>query len=396
MRRSASVVVALMIGVSACGSGSTTTLPATVDSEPAPSATNSSPTTTLSTSTTSSTVPVVAPTTVASLPTEPTAGPAVNVGAALTGWTWEGSRINRACGDVWSQQQQANQRQCTAVVIDPKGIPVSYDPLTRRVTRERREGAEPVAFTLLEEYADASLVAAGPDDLVYFALDNDWPSSSDVIAVSLAPGDTGRLIERFPSVLPVGDADVFAAPAGLVVSGWYERGPRPSLERTPSVPWIGRAGDAPSPVPLGAFDDVNNLVQAHNWQWNIEDRQVIGDQPGTSTVTPTFDGGFIMAHSETTGAMRTELIRGWRDGTVEYLELPMSWAALDGPLVLEPQGTLLVPNGESFARLTPFENRPTGWESQLQIDADTATPVGLDDYLDTIIWPMSGQSHVGP
>ncbi|MEY4231669.1 MAG: hypothetical protein RLZZ362_2518 [Actinomycetota bacterium] len=387
MWRSVSAIVA-MIGVGACGSESSATMmPATAGSEPAPSVPDT-------TSTTASTVPVVAPTTLATRPTEP----AVDVAAALTGWNWEGSAINRVCGDVWWEQQQVDQRQCTAVVVDPQGIPVSYDPLTRRVTRERRESTELPTFTLPNEYVDASLVAAGPDDVVYFALDNDWPSSSDVIAVSLAPGDTGRLIERFPEVLPVGDADVFPAPTGLVVSGWQDQGSRPSPERTPSVPWVGRNGGAVSPIPLGAFDDANNLVQAHNWQWSIGDRRVIAEQPGTSVVMPTFDGGFLSAYSETTGAMRTELIRGWRDGTVEYLELPISWAALDGPLVLEPQGTLLVPNGDSFARLAPFENRTIGWESQLQIDVDagTATPVGLDEYLDTIIWPSSGQSDVWP
>jgi hypothetical protein len=151
MWRSASAVVALMIGVCACGSESATTSPATAISEPTPSAPDTA-------STTSSTGSVVAPTTLAPLPTEP----AVDVAAALAGWNWERSAINRACGDVWWEQQQVNQRQCTAVVVDPQGIPVSYDPLTRRVTRERREGAEPVAFTLPEEYVDASLMAAGP------------------------------------------------------------------------------------------------------------------------------------------------------------------------------------------------------------------------------------------
>ena len=405
MWRPAIAIVALMISVVACGSESSTTTPATVGSELPPSVPH-----TTSTSTAPSTVPVVAPTPLPTepstvpvvapkpLPTEPTAEPAVDVAAELTGWNWEGSGIDRVCGDVWWEQQQANRRRCTAVVVDPQGIPVSYDPLTRRVRRERREGTEPVAFTLLEEYVDASLLAAGPDDVVYFALDNDWPSSSDVIAVSLAPGDTGRLIERFPTVLPVGDADVFPAPTGLVVSDWHDQGPRPSSERTPSVPWVGRNGGTPSPFPLGAFDDANNLVAAHNWQWSIEDRRVVAEQPGTSAVTPTFDGGFISAYSETTGAMRTEMIRGWRDGAVEFVELPMSWAALDGPLVLEPQGTLLVPYGDSFARLAPFENRTTGWDGQLQIDVDagTATPIGLDEYLDTIVWPVEGQSDVWP
>jgi hypothetical protein len=45
---------------------------------------------------------------------------------------------------------------------------------------------------------------------------------------------------------------------------------------------------------------------------------------------------------------------------------------------------LLIPNGDSFARLAPFENRPTGWDGQLQIDVEAgrATPTGLDDHLE--------------
>lgn len=289
-------------------------------------------------------------------------------------------------------------RRCTEVAIDPQGIPVSYDPVTRRVTRERREGDEPIAFTLPDEYVDASLLAAGPDDVVYFALDNEWPSSSDVVAVSLSPGDTGRMIERFSAVLPVGDADVLPGPTGLVVSGWYDPGPRPSPEREPAAPWIDRTGGPASAIAHGAVDDANNLVQANGWQWRLNGRKVIAEQPGFSAVAPTFDGGFIAAYSETTGAMRTELIRGWRDGALAYVELPVPWAELGGPLALEPQGTLLLPNGDSFARLAPFENRPTGWDGDLQIDveAGTARPSGLDDYLDTITWLESGQSDVWP
>jgi hypothetical protein len=314
--------------------------------------------------------------------------------AALAGWNWDNSGIDRVCGDVWWEQQQVSQLRCTQVVIDPQGVPVSYDPLTRRVTREHRTGVEPVAFVLPDDYVDPSLLAAGPDDVVYFALDNDWPSPSDVIAMSLAPGDAGRMIERFPTVLAIGDADVLAAPTGLVVSGWYDPGSRPSYDATPVVAWVDRNGGVAAPTTAGAFDDANNTISANGWQWDIAGRQVIPEQPGSSMVVPTFDGGFIAAYTETTGSARTEVVRGWRDGTVEHVELPLSSPAL----VLEPQGTLLVPNGDSFARIAPVEDPATGWDGNLQIDVagGTATPVGLDEYLDTIDWPAAGQSHLWP
>lgn len=368
--------------------------------EPAAVSTTSPSLTTTSvirTTTTSSAPETVAPSSTAAPPSTATSA-SVDLAEALAGWSWEGSGIDRACGEVWWEQQQMYERRCTAVAVDPQGIPVSYDPVTRWVTRERREGDGPIAFVLPDESVDASLLAAGPDDIVYFALDNEWPSSSDVVAVSLSPGDTGCVIERFSAVLPVGDADVLPGPTGLVVSGWYDPGPRPSPEREPVVPWIDRAGGSTSAITHGAFDDANNLVQANGWQWSLDGRKVIAEQLGTSAVSPTFDGGFIAAYYETTGVMRTELIRGWRDGALAYVELPVSLAELGGPLVLEPQGTMLLPNGDSFARIAPFENRLTGWDGQLQIDveAGTATPIGLDAYLDTITWPGSGQSGVWP
>jgi hypothetical protein len=388
--RSATVLAALAIGVGACGSESTTTAPSdpTATAEPAPTSTSLAPAPTTSETTTT----VVAATTPAIDP------PTRDVTAALTGWNWGYARIDRACGEVWWQQQQMNQLQCTSVAVDPQGVPVSYDPVTRLVTRERREGAEPVAFTLSEEYVDASLLAAGPDGVVYVALDNRWPSPADVVAFSLAPDDAGRLIERFPEALPIVDADVMPTTNGLVVSGWYDEGPRPAHDAAPVVPWVSRDGGSAAPVAMAAFDDAMSIVQANGWQWHVDERTVVAEQPGSSSIVTTFDGGFLLAYSETTGAMRTELIRGWRDGAVEYRQLPEELGALGQSVVLEPQGTLLLPSADSFVRLAPFETRATGWDGGLDIDveAGTASPVGLDEYLDSIVWPPTGQAHLWP
>lgn len=323
--------------------------------------------------------------------------PVLDLGAALAGLSWEATPIARVCGEVWWEQQQASQERCSDVEIDPQGIPVSFDPVSRVVARERREGDEPVAFTLPDEYVDASLLAAGPDDVVYFTLDNEWPAAADVVAFSLAPGDVGREIERLPRALGIGDADVFPIGRGLVTSGWYSPGLRPSGDEPVAVPWVSRTGDDPPEVPFGAFDDANDVVAANGWQWSVAERTVRGEAPGPTRVVPTFDGGFLALYEETQGELRAELIRGWRDGTVEYAELPVSWFALGG-MILEPQGTVLLPNGDRFVRLTPFAERPNGWDGRLEIDveAGTATAVGLDDYLDTIEWPMEGQSHVWP
>ena len=343
------------------------------------------------------TIPSSTPESTAAAGPPDTTVPELDLGAALAGMSWESTPIERVCGDVWREQLQGEQRRCTELVVDPNGVPVTFDPVSRTVTRERREGGEPVAFTLPEEYVDPALLAAGPDEVVYFSLDNGFPEAAGVVAFSLAAGDAGRLIERFPEALGGGDADVLPTETGLVLSGWYNPGFRPGEEAL-AVPWVSRTGDAAPVVASGAFDDAGSQVSANGWQWSIADRTVRPDQPGTSRVVPTFDGGFIALYSEGIGDLRAELIRGWRDGTVEYVQLPVSWYEFDGVLVLEPQGTVLVPNGDRFARLAPFAERATGWDGRLEIDveAGTASAVGLDQYLDTIEWPVEGQSHVWP
>src|SRR5690606_9003728 len=89
---------------------------------------------------------------------------------------------------------------------------------------------------------DASLIAAGPDDVVYFALAGPAPEYADVLAVSVAPADAGTLLERFPEILPFGDADLFVAPDGLVTRGWYEEGFRPAADDVPFLEWLRRDG----------------------------------------------------------------------------------------------------------------------------------------------------------
>lgn len=327
----------------------------------------------------------------------PRAAATVDLSEALAGWNWDDAGIARSCGAVWSEHQQVSQQRCTEVRIDPHGTPVSFDPVSRVVTRERREGADPVAFTLPDGYADASLLAAGPDDVVYFVLANEWPKASDVVAFALAPRDVGREIQRFPEALGIGDADVFATGTGLVVSGWYSPGLRPSGQEPVAVPWVQREDGAPPFFTEGAFGDADDIVSANGRPWSVAERTVRGDAPGTTRVVETFDRGFLALYTETQGQLRAELIRGWDDGTVEYVVLPVSWYALGG-MILEPQGTVLIPNGERFARLAPFAERAPGWEGRLEIDVETgtATAVGLQEYLEPLDWPETGASHLPP
>ena len=306
------------------------------------------------------------------------------------GAAWEGAGIARRCGDVWDVHQEVTVERCTELAVDPYGVPVTFDPVARTVTRHtRRDGA--VAFTLPADLVDVSLLAVGPADVAYFALTNEWPLPADVVAVSVAADDAGTVLERFERVLGIGDADVFATSTGLVLSGWYDSGPRPALDAAPTVPWVrwpdisaGAAGAFTSV----SFDDTGGLVTANGWQWSLGDRLVPGlasasaadATPGTGRVVATFDGGFLAVYTEHSGDLRAEVIRGSRDGSVEHWLLPGSWMALGVP-ILEPQGTILLPDGDRFVRIAPFSSRPTGWDGTLTVDPATgiAEAPGLDD-----------------
>jgi len=112
-------------------------------------------------------------------------------------------------------------------------------------------------------------------------------------------------------------------------------------------------------------------------------------------VMPTFDGGFLASYRNSDGT-RTELIRGWTDGTVEFAELPAALAAVS--LTLEAQGSLMFANGSSFTRVAPFDSRATGWTPDFDLDPDTgaAVAVGLDEFLATVQWGDDNGATVWP
>lgn len=307
--------------------------------------------------------------------------------AASTDVAWEPSGIARTCGLVWWQQQQMEQERCTQLTIDPVGVPISYDPTTRTVTRHLRDGG-PAEFRLPDEFVDPSLIAAGPDDVVYFALDNPWPKSSDVLAVSINRDDAGTVLERFPEVMGIYDADLFRTPNGLVLGGWRDQGPRPAPDAVPFVEWIhpqgGDADDAPLSYPGGSFDDASGSVFAGGWAWFLSDGRLLPGG-GSPEVLATLDGGFLASYTEHDGELRAEVIRGYRDSSVEHWLLPGSWFELGMP-ILEPQGTILIPNGSTFVRVAPFAARPNGWDGELRIDPATASAeaVGLNEFLEGV------------
>jgi hypothetical protein len=319
-------------------------------------------------------VPTAPPTTTTTpsttAPTTDPAGPPRN-DALLDGLYYEGAGIDNAC---------VIDGPCTQVVFDPSGVAVSYDPSTRAVTWHGRDGAS-TPF-VLPGTRPASLLAAGPDRVVYIRVASEDPELDNVAAHSAQPGDQWREIRAYPGVLGIGDYDVVPSPDGLVTVGWYGQGLQPESSE-PVIEWVGRDGQpVTSPQPLVRIDYYGITVEIGDRTWSFAD-PVDGAHPSRPPITPTFDGGFLAVFHH--GADGTPaVVRGWSDGTVDTWYPP----AEAGPWINvtpEPSGYVLVPHGDAFMRAELFPARPSDhWDGQrsTDVEAGTMTAVGLDEYLD--------------
>ena len=307
--------------------------------------------------------------------TGPTTGP-----EQLAGWAagsqWGPSGIGRACvaadGDV--------RAACTSVVHDPSGVPISYDPTTR--TLIRHAGGDEVRAVLPEDLgADVALVAAGPDQVVYLdiVVQPGTEGSADLVAVALAAGDAGRVLERGVGAgNPGSDADFVVTPDGLVTTDWYGQGRRPAADRPLAMAWVDRDDDdpagpgaatRPNGVAAITIDAYEHTVTVDGRTWRLTGQAAEFAPTGMPPIVRTFDGGFIARYDETAGGYRSIVVRGWPDGSVDEWVVP---GGVPGATVLpEPMGTVLIADGEHFARAVAFEPRLSAWAGGLMADAAT-------------------------
>ena len=283
-------------------------------------------------------------------------------------YPWERSPIVRAC---------VGEFECTRLVVDASGAVVSVDPSTG--TLARHPG---IAATLPADYVDPWLVATGPDDVVYLNVQSpgfDDPVG-DLVAVSLADGDAGREIRRWPEALDrSGDTDLVAVPEGLVAVGCCGFEPvRPAPDAAVEFPWIDRAGnEVAHPIPTVRLHTQPLEIERDGRRWSIDypfDDLMLRGMPG---IVPTFDGGFLAELVRLDGSML--VVRGWPDGSTEQAVIDVF------PSALEPGGTLLLDDGsDRFARVELFPSRPSGWHDRLTVNLDTweVSAAGLDEFLD--------------
>ena len=294
---------------------------------------------------------------------------------------WEFSGVRAPCAD------------CTQLLHDGGGTPVTLDPMTGVLTRhDRPEVSVGIDAGDLDPVFRPRLVSIGPDGVVYLSVRSDarrdeYDLARDLVAVSLGAGDAGREIRRWSGVVDgTGDTELVASRDGLVPVGCcafdVER-PRPDAPVV--VPWVDASGDPTTldgPVMRVEIDFPTFTVHrdddlpAGTRSWTFEPEW---EPRGMPSVMPTLDGGFIALVDNG----RTEVARGWADGTVEMVILDRS--ATDA--VLDPAGRLLIPDGDWYARVAPFGDFGDRWGGRAEVaddgtvslpDIDVAIDSGVD------------------
>jgi hypothetical protein len=364
---SAAAVVALIIGVAVTGreQAQAPVLTSPTTTEPVPTTTFTSPTS-------------AAPATTTSTPPTTQPPPTVVEGVVTVGQLrdlldgpYEGSGIERVCG---------SEGRCTQVRFDPLGAPISFDPTSGVITRHVRGGA---SFTLPAFDDFTRLVAGGPGEVVYVLQSSGTVESNDLVAYSLAVGDAGREIARFPTSYGVGDGELIPSPSGLVMSPSTAAGLQPADIDNVAVAWVDRNGNiTTSPTPLVRVDFAGITVDVNGRSWTFDD-PVDGAAPSLQNFSPTFDGGVIGVVQHSTDG-RTGVVRGWSDGSVDTWVLPPEIVRAD--LEPSPTGHVLVPSPGTFMTAEVFALRDDDfWTGRREFDFDnwTVTYPGLDDYLDT-------------
>jgi len=368
---SAAAVVAMIVGIVVVGgeqSEAPTLISPATTVEPTP-ATTPAPTTTPDST--------LAPsTTVSPNPDPDVEAPLAGRGIAFVELAalldvYGGSGIDHACVTDW---------RCTDLVFDITGAPISFDPTTGTITRHVRNGA---SFTLPSVDDFTYLVAGGPDNVVYVLQPSSRAESNDLVAYSLADGDAGREIARFPTSYGIGDGELIPSPNGLVTASPSQPGMQPAEIDEIAVPWVDRNGNnVSSPVPVVRADFSGITVTIEGRTWTFAD-PVEGAYPALRQFMPTFDGGFVGVLQHAADG-RTAVVRGWSDGTVETWELPPEVGVFAN---LEPDrtGRVLIPTGERFIAAQLFAVRDGDfWTERRDFDNEawTVTYPGLDDYLD--------------
>lgn len=252
----------------------------------------------------------------------------------------------------------------------------------------------PRILPMSEPLGSARILAIGPGELAYLAVQRPADPVGDVVVVALTGADAGRIVARPGITIDLtGDVSYVPTARGLVGVGCCDASGsvRPGPDAPVVVPWISSAGepvvDDRPVVSIEAVDGAFDVVRSDSAQrWRIPD--LSGWMRGMPLTAARLDGGVVIAFYDT-DTQEPRLYVFEPSGTVERLDV----AGHGFPGLLTRHGTVLAyDNEDSVLRW----NLPTYTEPQPAIDrvADWLGGAGptfasSDEVVNTIVANLS-------
>ncbi|WP_040492347.1 hypothetical protein [Ilumatobacter nonamiensis] len=292
--------------------------------------------------------------------------------------------IERTCVSEFDCTELANTEDGRIVAYDPT-VPAFrvYDSAGNDLQSEVPIGPDVIP-------ADGgNLLTVGPDDVAYVRITTPGAQdpSNDLLAIPLVGDDAGQVVMSWTGLDGTGDSTLIPRRAGLtVVPCCGPRETRPSLD-APIYRWVDRSGgviesEAPS-FDLNLGDEGNSLtrIDGESTFTRFALPTVFQYPRDFPQIVATDDGGALATDVAQlrSGAARVFVKFGpdWPDNGNVYFQ------AIDGPStvsLLEPSGTIVVADGDSFVRRTLDEIATAGWSGKIETDRDGAILApGLND-----------------
>jgi hypothetical protein len=227
------------------------------------------------------------------------------------------------------------------VALAPDGTLVALDPNSGTLTWYERELR---AVPLAAELREAALLAIGPHDIAYIAIDGYYVAVAPSGAEITRAGWTSR--QPYPT---------FATAAGLIRE--WTRWPSPNA--APDMPWVDLDGNPiidTRPYPTATASDAGIEVRLGERDW------LLASEPGTRPVPldflPRIDGGVVILFDTwdlgedqpanvDQSAPAINLLELSPEGTIRRYFVDTTWP----PIVL-PDGSLIVEHDAELVRLT--------------------------------------------
>jgi hypothetical protein len=287
---------------------------------------------------------------------------------------------------------------CTQLATTEDGRIVAYDPSDDTLSVFDRSGMELQSAVAVDSdvvpLERVWFVAVGPDDIAYLSVPTPGAdAANDLLAIPLLGENAGQVVLGWTGLDGSGDSTLISRRAGLTVVPCC--GPRVTRPAPDSAiyRWVDSDGEviestAPSfDLTLGDAGSSLTRIDGAGTFTRFTLPTVFQYPRDFPTTIATDDGGALALDYLQPGGptVLVDFNTDWPEsgidnGDVYYFEETAHF----GSILLEPSGTVVVADGDSFVRRSLGEVATPGWSGIAVTDFETATVTapGLNEHID--------------